>query len=465
MPRLILIVFLVFAAWLIRRDTARRDGISGAVWIPTIWIGILASRPFSTWLGSDAGGDALEGSPLDRLFFFAFIFLAFIVISRRRVSWSQVISTSWPVFLFYAFMLISVLWAYSPVASFKRWFKDFGNISVALVILTEVNPAQAFRAVYVRCAYVLIPLSYIFIRWFPDMGRHYNIHSGGLEATGVTFQKNSLGIMVLACGLILIWDWLERSKPGEIRQNWFDRYMPLGILAIGLYLLHLCDSKTSIACLAFGSFILSAIRIPFLRNRVGSLGVYIVASAAIFFVLDSLFGIKEFVVESMGRNMTFTGRTDVWKVLLDLHTPSILGTGFCDFWSDPNYLPKLPYWVEYSAHNGYLETYLDGGIIGVFFLVVLLIGTGLKINRQLSTTGGSYPLIRFVVLGTMIIGNITESHFGRMSPLWFMLLLVALDPMPGGGIPGTSEIFASDPQGAPADPEDPSEPAAQPFPP
>src|SRR5215216_4438165 len=186
MGRLILLSFLAGLFWLIRRDIARRDGVSAAIWIPTLWLGVLASRPFSTWLGIDGGGSgtyeySLEGSPADRYFFIFMIFGAFFVLARRGMSWGVVARANWPVFLFYAYLLLSVLWADSTVVSFKRWFKDFGNIAVAMVILTEINPLQAVRAVFVRCAYLLIPLSIIYIRYFPELGRRYNIHSGMME--------------------------------------------------------------------------------------------------------------------------------------------------------------------------------------------------------------------------------------------------------------------------------------------
>ena len=240
MSQLILLSFVMFAAWLIRRDTARREGVSGAVWIPTLWVGIIASRPISTWLGLGGGGAdyeySLEGSPADRLFFFVMIVAALIVLLRRRVAWGFIFRKNWPIFLFYTYFLVSVVWSDSPLPSFKRWFKDFGNIFVALVILTEANPGQAFRAVFVRCAYVLLPLSVIFIRYFPDLGRVY-LRSGAMEVTGVTFQKNSLGALVLVCGIVLIWDWLERSRPDSVRQNRFDRYLVIAIAAIGAWLL------------------------------------------------------------------------------------------------------------------------------------------------------------------------------------------------------------------------------------
>ncbi len=435
MTRLILLIFLAGVAWLIRRDTARRTGVSGAVWIPTLWVGILASRPLSSWIGigGGEGGDdySIEGSPTDRYFFIVMIFSAIMVLSRRRLNWPRLIASNWAIVIFYAFFFVSVLWADSSIVSFKRWFKDLGNIFVALVILTELNPLQAFRAVFVRCAYLLIPLSIIFIRYFPDLGRRYNIHSGEMEATGVTFQKNSLGALVMVCGMIIIWDWFEREKVRKKgSESWIEKYLPLIIFAMGGWLLLISDSKTSILCLGVGTLIIAGTRLPFVRKYVGSLGRYALVFIIVGFLLDSMFGIKEWILASMGRDMTFTGRTDVWRVLLDLNTDPLFGTGFCSFWSDMSYRSQLPYWVAYSAHNGYLETYLDGGYLGVTFLAIMLIAVAGKINRQLSVAG-NYAVVRFAVLLVTILGDFSESHFIRMSPLWFIFLLSALDvPLP-----------------------------------
>jgi O-antigen ligase len=453
---LILFAFLLLAIRFIRRDIARREGISAGIWIPTLWAGILTSRSVSSWLGFGGAEDTLEGSPVDRIFFFGMILAALITLKRRRFAWGPAIAKNWPIFLFYAYLLVSVLWAESSSVSFKRWFKEFGNIPVALVILTEANPQEAFRAVFVRCAYLLFPLSVIFIRYFPALGRNYSLHSGQMEATGVTFQKNSLGALVLVCGLVLIWDWFERSRPGAAPQERTERWLPPVILATGAYLLYVCDSKTSIACLVIGALIISAVRLPLLRRRIGALGIYVLAAVIAFFVLDQVFGISGSVLAMMGRDATFTGRTDVWRVLLDLKTDPLVGTGFCSFWSDKFYQSQLPDWVAFSAHNGYLETYIDGGWCGVFLLGVMLLIVGLRINRHLAF-GGNYALVRFAVFVAILVGAFSESHFGRMSPLGFLFLLSALEgpwleqPDPATGAAAAS--FESAPSsGEPADP-------------
>jgi exopolysaccharide production protein ExoQ len=445
-PKLILLVSLAAFWWLIKRDGDLRPGLSRSVWIPTFWVAIISSRPLSTWFGFGGGSDTLEGSPLDRLFFLLVIFAAFITLSRRRINLLQVAAENWPIFLFYGFLLISVLWANSPVSSFKRWFKEIGNILVLLVILTEINPQQAFRAVFVRCAYVLIPLSLVFVRWFPDLGRRYSIHSGAMEAIGVTFQKNSLGAMIFVCSLVIIWDCLEMqadfadAEKKSLRPDFAIRAI---ILVIGAYLLYLCDSKTSILCLVVGAAGLLTTRLPFLRQRLRSIGLMTLLAVAGLYVVDQLFGVRDAVVHNLGRDMTFTGRTDVWRELLNVGTDPVFGTGFMSFWDDKSYRSKLPDWVSSSAHNGYLEIYLAEGFVGVFFLVLMLCGVGLRINRALSS-GGNFAVVRFAVLATTLIANFSESNFACMTPIGFLFLLTAV------GHAGPAPIEQEVPEHSPA---------------
>jgi hypothetical protein len=426
-PHVILFACYAVFWFLIRRDMANRPGVSRAIWIPTLWVGIIASRPLSMWLGFGGGEDTMEGSPMDRLFFFAMIMSSFYVLSRRGLLWQSVIAKSWPVFLFYGFLLVSVLWANSSLTSFKRWFKEFGNIVVLLVILTEQNPSQAIRAVFVRCGYVLIPLSYVFLRWFPTIGRQYSRHSGMMEATGVACQKNSLGAMILVCGLLIVWDWFEdKNNPALTRrQKRFDAFLRSFVLAVGVYLLSVCDSKTSIVCLAISAGILTATRSTYVHQRLGMLGKFALGFAICFYILDSAFNIRESILTSLGRDATFTGRTDVWAVLLSLKTDRLFGTGFMSFWDDRYYQNQLPDWVAFSAHNGYLEIFIAGGWIGVFFLIVMLLGTSVKINDALRW-GGDYAVFRFAVLTVTFIANFTESNFGEMTPVGFLFLLIAI---------------------------------------
>src|ERR1043166_3784410 len=89
MPReLAILVFTLFSVWLWREDNKSRPRLSKALWIPLIWLLLLASRPLSWWswflfgIGSSVTSD-LNGNAVDRLLYSVLICLSLIVIPRR----------------------------------------------------------------------------------------------------------------------------------------------------------------------------------------------------------------------------------------------------------------------------------------------------------------------------------------------------------------------------------------------
>lgn len=429
MGPIILLAHLTLAIWLLRRDARQRGDISPALWIPTLWVAILISRPLSFWVGFGSGTNALEGSPLDRLFYFFLILASFIVLHVRSIDWGRVFRDNWAIFLFYGFCLLSVTWADNPFSSFKRWFKDLGLVFVALVILTEKNKEQAIRAVYIRCAIVLLPLSVIFIRWFPDLGRFYSSHGGGPQIVGVTMQKNQLGILALVSILMLSWDCLhhrdrETGKNKTDRTAWIIRVL---LLFVGLYLMVVSQSKTSMLCMMVGVGILSVSYLPRNVVKIPKFGKHLILGTGIFYVFNKFFDLSGYILRLLGRDTSLTGRTEIWHEIFSLNTNPLIGTGFSSFWSDQAFVSQLPVWARSSAHNGYIEVYLDGGLIAIGLMVIMLFSVFLGIQRGLHQYD-RYAVIRLSCFALFLVGNYSESHSNRFSSLWFLFLLTALQP-------------------------------------
>ena len=115
------------------------------------------------------GGNGAEGNPLDQVFFFFILATSLLIAISRRVRWGNLFASNIPLIILYLFFAISVSWSGDPIGSTKRLFKDFGMLFVISVILAEKNPLEAVRAVYVRCACVLFPLSVVLTRYFPNI--------------------------------------------------------------------------------------------------------------------------------------------------------------------------------------------------------------------------------------------------------------------------------------------------------
>jgi exopolysaccharide production protein ExoQ len=448
-PPIALFLCLVFIAWLLVRDVKRRPSSSAAIWIPTFFLLVIGSRPLSLWIGAviTGSGNAPEESWIDGTFYLLLIFGSWIVLSLRRVRWSKFFAANTTIVLFYLYFAVSVLWADDPDGSFKRWFKDFGLVFVTSVILSEKDPLEAMRAVYFRCACVLFPLSMLFIRYYGHLGRAYNM-LGGTMFLGVSTQKNGLGEIVMVFSLFLIWEYLETrpvgTKPIRRRTPW-DHLM---LLLMGVRLLYISESKTASICLLIGlALMLRSRRLASVMiNRMVLLGA-LCAPFLVLFVQQSSW-ITTPLVEALGRDPTFTGRTNIWQHITATTVNPFFGAGFYNFWGTSGgaairrlmHTPMLN-----SSHNSYLDIYLDGGFIALGLLFCLLIARGGSLIRNVHVN--RYQRLRFAVLIVAIIYNITESTFARLAPIWFTTLLVLIDFPSRREILGTREnggIVASD---------------------
>jgi O-antigen ligase len=408
---------------LMLNDSRRRTGVSAACWIPTVMLFTLLSRSPAAWLGVGAArtgwANQASGDLIDQIFYASAILAAFIVICLRRVNWWQVLSANAAIMLFYGYFLVSPLWAFYPVGSLIRLLKVFGcTIVTILVILSEKKPLEAMRAVYARCACVLIPLSAMFVR-FTSYGKAYD-KDGNLEFIGAADQKNSLGEMLLVLIIFQLWDQLEEraSAKGWWRRMPWDRLLLIGT---GAWLLRLSQSQTSFLSLVLGLALV--LRSGWLSSQRISKAVFAVALSLPLLVL----GIQEFksvftpILEMLGRDATFTGRTNIWAHISWATVNPLVGAGFWNFWGSS--VAKTVFDAP-NAHNGYLDVYIDGGIIGVFLMSWILFTTGRRLLKNLPLH--RHYRLAFAFLVIVIVHNIAETSFARPSPLWFTMLLMVM---------------------------------------
>ena len=103
---------------------------------------------------------------------------------------------------------------------------------------------------------------------------------------------------------------------------------------------------------------------------------------------------------------------------------SIVGAGYETFWLGERSadLNHLFYGYINEAHNGYIEVYLNLGLIGVG-LIVLILGQGNRravgVFRRDPILGGL--LLTYIV--TVATHSISDASFSIPSPTWFFLLL------------------------------------------
>jgi O-antigen ligase len=421
---------IALIVWLFRRDIREKPDISGALWLPLLWLVLGCSRPVSAWLnifGLPVSGPASveEGSPLDAWVYFALIIVGFCVLANRQVRLSEVVSNNGWLIVFLLYCFISITWSDFPFIAFKRWIKILGHPIMALIVLTDPDSKEALIRLMKRCAYVVVPVSILFIKYYPELGRGFSPWGGAMN-TGINTDKNMLGADLLILGYFFFWYLLQtwQSERSSWRRN--ELWLIAGF-SIGIWWLFLqAHSATSNIALMVG--ILVVVFVGSRRTNKNFIGTYMLLAVVLLGAAELTFGISRLVSENLGRGSGLSGRTGLWTALLELHTNPILGTGFESFWlgERPRQLEGIFFFIPNEAHNGYLETYLTLGLVGVFLLVILFVATFWKIRLELFRNFeiGRY---RLGFLAAVVLYNWTEAAFRTLSPLWFVFYLIAMD--------------------------------------
>ena len=80
---------------------------------------------------------------------------------------------------------------------------------MALIVLTEPDPEEALKRLMKRCAYVVVPVSILFIKYYPRIGTGFRRVGHGYEHTASPLDKNTLGADCLILGYFFFWYLLQ----------------------------------------------------------------------------------------------------------------------------------------------------------------------------------------------------------------------------------------------------------------
>jgi len=388
------------------------------------------------WLGWGGGsiqsgdvlGATLEGSPLDATVFGVLIAAGIIVLIRRKRT-GVMLMTCAPVAIYYIYCLLSAMWSPFPETSLKRWIKCVGDLVMVLVILTDAQPTSALRRLYSRIGFVMFPLSVLLIK-FTNLGVSYD--ELGPHYTGVTTNKNGFGMMLYVLSIGAVWNFRALLLGTRASNRGRRLAAHATLLVFGIVLLRVAHSATSIFCFILGSGLILATGLPIIKKRprmlhVVCLGILICGAGSV------LLGGTGVFTSAMGRTSDLSGRTAIWAASISSADNPLIGTGFESFWNKNN--PKV---VDIllmhgygdisnlnSAHNGYIQIYLDLGLLGVCLLSFILISGYLRavkafrIDRELGSLFLAYVI-------TCAFYSITEAGFRIMTFSWIFLLLAVV---------------------------------------
>jgi exopolysaccharide production protein ExoQ len=415
-PVIALLLCSGFVVFLIKLDRKQFPEASLALWIPSLWMFYISSKPLATWLRSSA--PTQESSPVDRTFLIALICIALLVLVRRNFDWGSALRENRWLVLVIAVMFISIFWSDIPDTSFVRWVREFQAVIMGFLILSEPSPRRAMECVLRRTIYVLIPFSVLLIKYFPVYGRIYNSWSGEEQWVGVTLQKNGLGRLCLIAAIYILWSLIRRLQGRNGRVWKSQTILELSLLGMAAFLMKgpgrnysaTALGALALALLFYGILLLNEKRGKFMKagTLITVVALVMALGIATFLTNGSLVGS---IAPVMGRNSTLTDRVDIWKSLLPaaMQRP-LLGHGFGGFWN----LKNKKIFLVGESHNGYLDEFIDLGIVGLFLMCFFYLFSSRKAVGLL-TRDYDWGTFWICLLLAVVVHNITETSINTFT--------------------------------------------------
>lgn len=410
---------------LVQRDYAlfgMARGLESAVWILIIlfFSGAIIGLTFASAEALDKGD-----SPFARMLWYPIyaVVAGFMVLRLPGVL--RLVSRNPLIILCVLWMGLTFFWSIDPGVSLRRAIALTMTTLAALVFAARYDWSEMVQrlgvAMLILC---LITLAVALLN--PPRGIMSEIHPGAWR--GPWAEKNYLG-GIMAKGFAVA------MCAFAMRPDRWWLWIPTGGLCFMIMLLSTSKTALLAAMGCFGLFLVIRIfrRFPFLR--VGLMWVVVMGLVGLTLLLTVGF---EWALSLIGKDPTLTGRTDIWVLLFRaIELKYWFGYGYGVFWLDelgPSYETRtVLQWAVPTAHNGWLDSWLSGGLVIIVLFTSLLGLTAIRSFTRIKTGGVE---IYWVVLSLFffILFSLSESSILQQNDIsWFFFVAT------------TAKLWANDP--------------------
>jgi len=380
----------------------------------TVFVIYLLSGGPHGWLGdaAAASGSSVEGNPrLQGLLALLYLTSLLIGLTRPR-TWIRAAKSDLALVALIGLTLASVIWSEAPDLTLVRGLALLGTSFFGVYFALRYPPESQLRLLCLGLGLVVI---YNAILALTQLG----VVSAG-SFRGSFDHKNSLAkMMTLATAAFL-------CAAGERR----GRLLAVMLATVSFSLVVFAGSATGLVV------VLTLVAIfPFLRLLRADVRLVVVLGIAAVLVLGigalAVPQVVALLAPALGRDVTLTGRTEVWPVLIAMFLQRPwLGYGYSAFWSGDSTLGTS--WQPTQAHNGFLEVALALGLVGLVIFVVMYargVMRALLLVRREGQAASFWPLMYF---GYVLLYNITEATvLGRNNILWVLFVSGLITVSPG----------------------------------
>lgn len=320
------------------------------------------------------------------------------------------------------FAFLSSLWSSDALLTLRRCIALLGPVVFGLFVMRSFSKEQIllllnlFVISFIIANFVISIVAPGFA--FHQPGEYYKVYIGALRGTYP--QKNVFAhfLGLFLCILIIS------------GRQYVGKSLWLVSITLGVVLLIEANSAGALIQLIAGVLGMRAvIKILGIRDsnvRVVVTLVLFLLLAASYFIYDTIF---TSVLNLVGRDVTLSSRTQIWPLVLlaGQHT-WLLGGGYGVAWFGlvRSIMISSLYSDVGNAHNGYLETWVELGVVGLSLVCVFLFrGFNMLFACLEKDRSDVFPQVSMALFLYIVVANLTSSCLLIYNDLtWCFLVMV-----------------------------------------
>ncbi len=368
------------------------------------------------------GGGGISSDPYSPKFFTGIYTITFLLIAKHQKNFVRVAQKNIWIWLFLGIVIASTLWTFAPDITPRRSGLLLGTSVFAVYMAMRFTLREQLQLLAVALGLV-IALSFMFAIGLPKYGL-MTVQEGGIHAgawRGIMTHKNILGRLMVLSSMVFLF--VAMSNP--IR-NFRYRWIPWAGYILSIALIVLSTSKSSLVVFLSLTAILPLYR-SWRRNYNQLIPLTIALILTVGSISTLLIDNLPVVADALGKDLTLTGRTDIWSAMFDLiWERPWLGYGFNAVWRDWDseitaYLWRTLAWECPYGHNGFMDLFAELGIAGLSVFLLSFITTyfrGVMWLRITKCIEGTWPLMYLTFL---VMYNISESTLVETNSIFWII--------------------------------------------
>lgn len=323
-------------------------------------------------------------------------------------------------YLYLAFAGLSIIWSIKPDVSTIRFTQQAMIItSIVIPTLLANRHADLIRGLFIVFAITLfIALLYVLNQEPLILEGNRICYYGQFTFKGELGETAAFAFVLSAY---------------EILHKGWRRIFGIAVAALAIYLLILSDSKGSLGA-ALIALVLAAATIYLAKKlNLSVLTVLLPIPIAYIILSYGLGNLLNRISWHVYGNYTLSGRQSIWDFAnMEIAKSPIIGWGYQVFWlsgPDAPSIREAPGWIKYmpNAHNGYLDTQIDMGYIGLILLIIFLFTSLHAVGRVLNSDKIRAWNILALMLFIILTNFLETGWLHAFERLWLMFLFAVAE--------------------------------------